>query len=183
MSAGVSATNYKSTGGGDWNIGGTLDIESGGTLTIKDGASIVIEGGTTGVRDSGIITVTNAQLLALNATPKTLIAAPGANKVIMPVLVIAKAVFATAAFDGVAAGEDFALKYTNAAGTQLMSIEATGFIDQASDQTRIAPMSTSLLTPTANAALVLHLLSGEIATGGGSLLVRVLYRVLDVSFT
>lgn len=182
--SGYSASNYKGLGGDDWHVAGTLDIESGGVLTVKDGASLVIEDGAlgnTGVRDSGVITITNAQLLALNATPKTLVAAPGANKAIVPIMVVFFHDYATAAFT-VAAGEDLAVKYTDGSGTQLLSVETVGFLDQASDQKRIAFMPTSLLTPTANAALVLHMLSGEAADGGGVLYARVLYRVVDTGF-
>lgn len=137
---------------------------------------------------SKTITVSSAQLLALNATPQTIIAAPGALLAVVPRrVVIFKA--AGTAYAGIAAGEDLVLKYTNAAGAQCSSvIETTGFLDQATDQTRIAhpPASTLLVAgdyaPVANAAVVLHLLVGEIITGNSALRVRVWYDLIGVQF-
>lgn len=129
-------------------------------------------------------TITSAQLLALNATPIQVVAAPGANKAIIVEDVIATKAAGTA-YDGIAAGEDLALRYTDGSGTILASIEATGFLDQTTAQCRIASKVvpgiaiTTNLTPTANAALVAHMATGEIATGDSDLKLRVRYRVVD----
>jgi len=125
------------------------------------------------------VTITSAQLLALNATPKSLIAAPGANKAIIVERVIATKAAGTA-YAGIAAGEDVALRYTDGSGTVQATIEATGFLDQATAQVRTAvPTTTANLTPTANAALVAHMTSGEIITGDSDLKLRILYRIID----
>ncbi len=134
-------------------------------------------------------TVTSAQVLALFATPISVIAAPGAGIAIIPSRV---AIYKPAgtAYAGVAAGEDLVLKYTNAAGAQCSSvIEATGFLDQATAQTRIAHAPGSMTTvagdyaPVANAAVVLHLLTGEIITGDSPIYVRVWYDLIQTVFT
>lgn len=128
------------------------------------------------------VTITATELKALNATPKTLVAAPGAGKAIIPVAIQAFLDYATTAYDGIAAGEDLAFKYTNASGTQLGSIEATGFLDASADATRYVDMGpATAINPTANAALVAHMLTGEIATGDSPLKLRVHYRVIDVA--
>ena len=134
-------------------------------------------------------TITSAQLLALNATPKTVVTAPGANLAIVPELVTIRHGGGTAYAD-IAAGDDLVLKYTNGSGAQCSSvIEATGFLDQTTAQIRSAwgPASTSTtagsFAPVANAAVVLHMLTGEITTGDFPIIVRVEYRVIPTAFT
>lgn len=133
------------------------------------------------------VTASSAELLALFATPKTLIAAPGANKAI----IFKEAIFykpAGTAYAGIAAGEDLSVKYTDASGAELARVEATNFLDQATAQFRhargyAAASAINDTTPTANAALVLHMLSGEIITGTSPLLVRVYYRIVPTVLT
>jgi hypothetical protein len=131
------------------------------------------------------VVVATADVKTLNATPVALLAAPGAAKALVPVMVgVHKP--AGVAYDGIAAGEDLTVKYTDANGTQLVTIEATGFLDQATAQTRIAvpatPINGTNLTPTANAALVAHMLTGEVATGTSDLKFRIWYRILDTAW-
>ena len=133
------------------------------------------------------VTITSAQLLALFATPRTLVAAPGAGlALILDSAVLHKP--AGTAYAGIAAGEDLSIKYTDAAGTALGGCEATGFLDQTTAQTRFlwgynAASGVSDITPVANAPLVLHMLTGEITTGDSNLLVRVYYRVVPTVLT
>ena len=68
------------------------------------------------------VTLTTAQVKALFATPVTVVAAPGAGLANVLHSVVAFLDFNTAAYDGIAAGEDFVLKYTNAAGLTLITI-------------------------------------------------------------
>ena len=131
------------------------------------------------------VLVSSAELLALFATPKTLVPAPGANLgLVFEGAVIHKP--AGTAYAGIAAGEDLSFKYTNAAGAEVGQCEATGFLDQTTAQTRYARAHTaasanSAVTPVANAALVLHMLVGEITTGDSPLHVRVNYRVIPMT--
>lgn len=133
--------------------------------------------------------VTSAQVLALNATPQTIVAAQGAGKAIIPIqMKIYKP--AGTAYAGIAAGEDLVLKYTNGSGTQITGVvEATGFLDQTTAQTRVVKFIGSTgataadITPVANAAVVLHLLTGEITTGDQPLHVELVYNVTDTVFT
>ena len=127
------------------------------------------------------VTVSSAQMLALNATPQTIVAAPGSGKAIIPIAALLFLDYGTAAYAGIAAGEDLAFKYTNAAGTQIFSVEATGFLDATADALRYADAGSSLLTPTANAAVVLHMLTGEITTGDSPLKIRFYYRVVPTT--
>ena len=138
---------------------------------------------------SGFKRVTSAQVLALFATPIAVLPAQGAGLAIIPIRVAIHKPAGTA-YAGIAAGEDLVLKYTNAAGAQCSSlIETTGFLDQATAQTRIAGMPGSTgatpadYAPVSNAAVMLHLLTGEITTGTSDLYVRVWYDVIKTVFT
>ncbi len=125
-------------------------------------------------------TITSAQALALFATPITLVAAPGAGRVLIPAALYMFYDYVSAAYGGIATGEDLAVRYTNASGNVGLTLETTGFLDQTSDQYRWAdrgsPAATAGgFTPTANAALVLHMTTGEITTGDGPLYGRLYY--------
>ena len=136
-----------------------------------------------GVQRHVDITITSAELLALNATPKTILAAPGAGLAIVPaspIALVLELVFGTTAYDGIAAGEDLSLKYTGAAGTELVQVEATGFLDATADAVVYAAPGT-LVTPEANKPVVLHLLVGETATGDSVLKVRFYYRIVPTT--
>ncbi len=131
------------------------------------------------------VTVTSAQLLALFATPKTVVAAPGAGRmIIFEGAVLYKP--AGTAYAGVGATEDLAFSYTNGSGVDVGVCETTGFVDQTTAQVRYCNAQTGALaagtvsdfTPVANAPLVLSLLVGEITTGDTVLSVRVFYRVV-----
>jgi len=129
------------------------------------------------------VTVSTGELLALFATPKQLVAAPGVGKGLILVDQLFFMDYNSAAYAGIAAGEDLATKYTNAAGLIVAQIEATGFLDQTADQYRhVYPLSDAAKTPVENAALVLHMLTGEIITGNSPLRVRTRYRTVDLVF-
>ena len=135
------------------------------------------------------VLITSAQLLALNATPQTLVPAPGAGKAILfSRMLVHKA--AGTAYAGIAGGEDLQVRYTAAAGAVAGGIlETTGFLDQATAQTRrladiggIEATSTSKIV-TENAPIVLHLQSAEIITGTSDLICHVYYDVIDFALT
>lgn len=121
------------------------------------------------------VTVSSAELLALNATPKTLIAAPAAGIGLIVDRVEFFLDYNSAAYAGIAAGEDLAVRYTNGSGAIALTCEATGFLDQTADTRRICTPSNDV-APVAAAALVLHMTTGEITTGDSPLKVRVFYR-------
>lgn len=133
--------------------------------------------------------IPSASLLTLFTTPFTILAAQGAGLAIVPTRVAVHKPAGTA-YGGIAVGEDLVLKWTNAAGAQIISvIETTGFLDQATAQTRFAfPPATvgataGDLTPAANAAVVAHLLVGDITTGTSDLYVRMWYDIIATVFT
>jgi|GEM_PF-596733 len=132
---------------------------------------------------SDTITITTGQLLALHATPKTLVAAPGANKAVILIDATLFLDYNSAAYDGIAAGEDLEIRYTNGSGQLAATIETTGFLDQTADQVRhVYPATTAAITPVANAALIMCLAVAEIATGDSPLKIRVNYKIIDTAW-
>jgi hypothetical protein len=128
------------------------------------------------------VTVTSAEVLALFTTPISILAAPGAGYANVLEGVIAYKAAGTA-YAGVATTEDLSISYTNAAGLAVAGIETTGFLDQATAQTRYASTykaasGISSITPVENAALVIHLLIGNIITGTSDLKLRLFYRTI-----
>ena len=131
------------------------------------------------------ITITSAELLALFATPITVLPAPGANlaNILIGALIQKPA---GVAYAGIAAGEDLSFKYTNAAGLELAGCETIGFLDSTANQIRYAnayraASGVSQIAVVANAAIVLHLLVAEIITGDSNLEIELHYRVVKTA--
>ena len=122
-----------------------------------------------------------AAVLALNATPVTVVPAPGAGKALILLSAALWLKFGSAAYAGIASGEDLTIKYSDANGATLATIETTGFLDATADAFRYVDAITSgAITPIVNAPLVLHLLAGEITTGNSPLRLRVRYRAISL---
>lgn len=141
-------------------------------LYLKDSAGINTTNSIDALRAE--VTLTAAQVRTLNATPITVIAAPGAGKAVIPKVVEVYMPYGTAGYDSVGAGDDLELRYTNGSGNVIATVEATGFLDATSNQVRfVFPALT--ITPVANAAVVVTLGIGEIygAAGDSGLVVRV----------
>jgi hypothetical protein len=123
------------------------------------------------------VTLTSAQVLALFGTPITVIAAPAAGFAhIIKRVTITKA--AGTAYAGIAAGEDLALRYTNASGSIAATAEMTGFADSVSATITHAAGASCL--PVAAAAIVAHMTAGEITTGNSDFKLRITYETVAV---
>jgi hypothetical protein len=132
------------------------------------------------------VAITNAEMLALRATPKTLVAAPGAGKYL-------EFVGATIFFDRAGAytesADNMAVKLGTGAGTAVSeTIEATGLVDAAGDVVMpVKPATSAVIAKAAaeNLALVLHN-TGDGEYGGGNasneIIVEVVYRVHATGF-
>ncbi len=129
------------------------------------------------------VLVSNVEIKRLRATPKTLIPAPGAGKL----LEFCSAVlhFDAGADSLTESTANLAIKYQGAAGVQVsQTIESTGFLDQTADTVtsglpKVDPIT--LRAASENQPLVLHNLgaaeiSGNVA-GDAVLRVKVAYRV------
>ena len=117
------------------------------------------------------ITITNAEWLALNATPKTLIAAPGAGKVI-------KVLAVTAFFDY--ASSNFT--YTTDINLQINSVTFSTIpnsISPIAADTVYNATSGKVGIIAANTALVTS--GGGTTAGGGELKIKIRYQILDTA--
>jgi predicted RecA/RadA family phage recombinase len=167
------------TSTGNTLVGVFTEAKAAAAVVASVRLNVITSAASPDIASSAVITVSSAELLALNATPKVLVAAPGAGKAIIPVDAELFLDYNTTAYDGVAGGEDLAFRYTGTSGNQCGTVEATGFLDASADASRIHAFNGTI-NPTANAALVLHMLTGEIATGNSPLKVKVRYRVVDL---
>lgn len=167
------------TGGGDLSADRTLAVGAGtGLLANADDVEIR----ETFLRQTSTV-LTNAQVLALRATPITVAAAPGAgkfNEFRSAVLIFNR----TAGYTETA--DNLAIKYVDGSGTAASAtIETTGFVDAAGDAITFAPPAATPPIITAagelsNAPLVLHN-TGDGEYGGGdaanTITVVVTYRI------
>lgn len=127
------------------------------------------------------VTLTNAQVLALNSTPVTIVPAQGANTFIELISGVASYVYGTAVYN-INGGRDLALFYTSrAAGPQASAtIGSAGLLDQTASGVRYFSGVTTSEMLTVNAAIVLTtLVAANPGTGSAtnSLTIRVAYRV------
>jgi len=124
------------------------------------------------------LTVTNAQVLALNSTPQTVVAALGAGKGIKVISASVKIDNPSAAY---ATNVALALQCNKASEAQFVSNTA---LNASVTSTRLlAPDSTFAATDTqiiANTALEVFVPSGDPTTGDADIEVHVLYQVIDV---
>lgn len=133
------------------------------------------------------VALTNGEIKALRATPKTLVAAPGAGKVIEFVSAAVLLDYGSEAMTETV--DDMAVKYKDGAGAAASgTIEATGFIDATADTVTVA-LPTSAQSAAAgceNQPLVLHNTGdgeyGGNATGDTVMRVKVAYRVHATGF-
>lgn len=155
-----------------------------GTVILSE--DIIDESITEGVKVAKT-NLTSAEVKALRATPKTLIAAPGAGKIVVVESVTLQLNYGgTNAFTESA--DNLVVQYTDSGQDITGAIETTGFIDQTADMVAvyypaaIAAMATA--TVGVNEAVELfNTGDGEIAgnaAGNNTLNVTVAYRVVDM---
>lgn len=131
---------------------------------------------------SASVTITAAQLKALNTTPISLIAAPGEGYALALDSAVLFLDYGTAAYDGIAAGEDLNIRYTDGSGALVATIETDPFLTATADALRyVQPTTAAAITPVANAALVLYMATGNIATGDSPLKLKLYYRVIPAA--
>ena len=125
------------------------------------------------------VTISSGEILALRASPKTLVAAPGASLLLEFVSLVLLHDAGTAYVE---TNDNLAVKYENGSGAAVSeTIEMTGFIDQAADTMTTARAKLDVIvakTGCENKALVLHNIGdGEFTTGTGSIRAKVTYRL------
>ncbi|MDO9580390.1 MAG: hypothetical protein Q7J06_07460 [Bacteroidales bacterium] len=124
------------------------------------------------------VEISSAEILALFTTPKALVAAPGAGKVLEFISLLLAYDYLTTVYT-IGTATNLQVKYTDAAGAAVSTTQAvTGMIDQATDQLRSLDKLEASVTPVVNAALVLTLAVANPTLGVGTIHVKVVYRVL-----
>ncbi len=129
-------------------------------------------------------TITAAKVKTLNATLVELVPAPGTGFYLKPTRIHYMLDFASAAYDGAAAGEDLATKYTDTSGAKVCAdVDHDGFGNAAADAHAFPDIVTSV-TPVENAALVAEILSGEwyAAAGDSPIVYEIDYQILPYTW-
>jgi len=167
--------------------GGTINGATVGATTPAAGTFTSVTLGTVAGGESisaQVTALSTAQVVALRASPITVVTAGGANTWIEVLSVVLTYDYATAAFT-VAADEDLVIEYAD--GTDITgSIESAAFLDQVDDEIRYyIPTFASASDPEAqinNAVRIFNTGAGEIADGGGVVDVRVVYLLHSTGF-
>ena len=121
--------------------------------------------------------ISAAEILALFTTPKELVAAPGAGKLLEFISLLLAYDFNTTAYT-IGTATDLQVKYTDAAGAAVSTTEAvTGFLDGVADDLRSLDKLEVSVTPVVNAALVLTLAVANPTLGDSPIHAKVAYRV------
>lgn len=122
------------------------------------------------------VALSSAQILALNATPVTLVAAPGSGKVILVQGITLKMVTTATAY---ANGGALEFRYTDGSGAKVSADIAAAVVTAGAgtSYTSVSGVTTSL-TNVANAAIVIDNATAPFITGTGTAVVNVTYKVL-----
>lgn len=131
------------------------------------------------------VTVSSAELLALRATPKTIVPAPGAGKMNVFHAAVFIADNGTAYVVGT---NDLAFRYASTTGDVIsQTIDTAGLLDQTTDiMSYVGPVATDSKTPKAdceNTTIVLHNTgAGELTTGTGVVRVKCWYSIVKTGW-
>lgn len=185
-------TVAKTDGGSTRSIAGRIfDVDADGVWVdfsiIPRTALVTSAGLDPTVLQYATVTLTNSELKNLRATPKTLVAAQGANKVVEFVSAALKLVAGSNVLTESTA--NMAVKYTDGSGVAVsQTIESTGFVDQSANTvTNALPKIDAIaeLSGAANKPIVLHNTgAGEFggnAANDATMVVKVAYRVHDLT--
>lgn len=176
---------YETVGVGDLFIVRGSDGTQNYIVTASSASGITIVAQHQENSRTDYVTIPAASILTLRATPVTLVAAPGAGKMLQ--FVDAQLILNWASTGYTESADNMAIKYTNGSGAAVsVAIEATGFIDQVADTVTNAIADSDAIVAAAaaeNQALVLHNTGdGEYANSGDSTLtIAITYRILTTS--
>lgn len=123
------------------------------------------------------VSIASADILALNTTPKQLIAAPGAGKIIIVESILLKMVRTATAY---ANGGALEFRYTDGSGAKVSADIAASVVTTGGAGTEYNHVGgvIATLTPVANAAVVLRCATADFITGTGTAVVSIKYRIV-----
>lgn len=157
-----------------------------GTLTLVHSDILKMGGLTLGGTDmlQATIVVSNAELQALAAAPKELVAAPGAGYYLDFLGGTISLLFDTAAIDDAVADGDLLIRTGTTNTAQSLTVEADGLVDAAATAaSTVKSLATDVILD-ANESLELFNTGAEytvVGGGSGTLSVTVLYRILNLN--
>lgn len=178
--SGSSGTGAGKAGPGSFYFDTTNGIVYQNQNTKASPTWVATSGIADGVTRFAEVAISSAEILALRATPKTLVAAPGAGKMLeFGSLVLLFDATATAYTES---ADNLLVRYENGSGDAVSDvIESTGFIDQTTDQMTVGiPIKDPIVAKAVveNKPLVLHNNGdGEFAVGTGVLRAKISYRM------
>lgn len=155
------------------------EVIGGGATYRKTGGYRLDSTGTQHGMAKTVQTIAATSVRTLNATPISIIAAPGAGYAVIPKVIEIFLDYGTAAYDSVDSGDDLEIRYTDGSGSLIATIEATGLMNATSDQVRIV-IPSGTITPVANAAVVITLGTGEVYSAAGDSPLKVVVHEYDI---
>jgi hypothetical protein len=122
------------------------------------------------------VAVSSANILALNATPKVLVPAPGVGRIIVVSRITVKMVRTATAY---ANGGALEFRYTDASGAKVAADVAASVVTTGGAGTEYNTIGgvVSSLTPVANAAIVMDNATAAFITGTGTMVVEIDYMI------
>lgn len=126
------------------------------------------------------VSLSSAEILALNATPKQLIAAPGSGKTIQVARIIGKLNFVSAAY---ATNTTLQVHFNNGGSVTVISNQSvllTSTVNRMLHFIDATPTGATSLQYIENADLRLNVASGNPTTGGGSLDLYITYKIITL---
>jgi hypothetical protein len=163
----------------------TANLYAPGAIVVSDNGSTYTNTGTAAVPimtvgDSSAsgqsvqVSLSSAQILALNATPVSLVPAQGAGKVILVTSIVFKMITTSTQY---ANGGVVEFRYTNASGALVTGTVAAAVVTATAGTTYTTVIPVAV-TQVANAAIVVDNATAPFITGTGTAVVTVNYQVI-----
>lgn len=169
------AVNIAAAGGTVYSNTRLLGQYSSGVYT-SDGVTGWFDGALIGVAAEVQTSLSAAQILAMRATPVTIVPAPGASKIILVESITLKMVRTSTQF---ASGGAVEYRYTDGSGAKVTADMSSTLVTGAAGTAYASCAGvTTELTPVANAAVVITNATGAFTTGTGTGVVTCKYRVV-----
>lgn len=122
------------------------------------------------------ITVSSAEILAINTTEKELIATPWVGYVIVPESFVFFYDYNSAAY---ATNTTLEVRYTDKTGAKVTA-DVTGLIDATADDYALAQCVASLVVPVPNSPIILTAATGDPVTGDSPVYVTINYKIIQL---